>query len=203
MPSRHLILCCPLLLLPPISPGIRVFSSESTLRMGWPKYRSFSFSIIPSNEYLGLISFRIDWFDLVSQQTVMSLLQHHYSKASILQHTAFFMVQFSHPYMTTRKTIALTIYTFVDKMISLLFNTMSKFVIAFPPRSKPLLISWLQSSSPMILKPKKIKSVTVSIFSPSICHEVMGLDAMISVLLDTNNKRWRGCGGKVILVYCW
>ena len=204
IPSNHLILCQPLLLLPSLFPSNRVFSNASVLHLRWLKYWSFSFSISPSNECSGLISFRMHWVDLlVSQQTLMSLLQHHNSKASILQHTAFFMVQLSHPYMTTRKTIALTIHIFVDKVMSLLFNTISRFIIAFLPRSKCLLISWLQSSSPVILKPPKIKSATVSIFFPSICHEVMGLDALISVLLNTNNKRWRGCGGKVVLVYCW
>jgi len=158
IPSNYLILCHPLLLLPSIFPSNRVFSNASVLHLRWPKYWSFSFSISPSNECSGLISFRMDWVDLlVSQQTLMSLLQHHNSKASILQHTAFFMVQLSHPYMTTRKTIALTIHNFVDKVMSLLFNTISRFVIAFLPRSKCLLISWLQSSSPVILKPPKNK----------------------------------------------
>ena len=182
MPSSHLILCCPLLLLPPIPPGIRVFSNESTLRMRWPKYWSFSFSISPSNEHPGLISFRMDWLDLLAVQgTLKSLLQHHSSKASILWHSAFFIVQFSHPYMTTGKTIALTRWTFVGKVMSLLFNMLSRLVITFLPRSKHLLISWLQSPSAVILEPKKIKSVTVSTVSPSICHEVMGPDAMIFV----------------------
>ena len=144
-----------------------------------PQYWSFSFSISPSNEYLGLISFRIDWFDLLAVQgTLKSLLQHHSSKASILWHSAFFMVQLSHLYMTTKKTIGLTRRTFVGKVMSLLFNMLSRLVIAFLPRRKHLLISWLQSPSAMILEPKKIKSVTVS---PSICHEMMGLDAMIFV----------------------
>ena len=145
-------------------------------------YWSFNFSISPSNEYSGLISFRIDWSDLlVVQGTPKSLLQHHSSKASILWRSAFFMVQFSHSYMTTEKTIALTIWTFVGKVMSLLFNMLSRLVIAFLPRSKCLLISWLQSTSAVILEPKKIKSVTISIVSPSICHEVMGLDAVILV----------------------
>ena len=145
MPSRHLILCHPLLLLLPIPPSIRVFSNESTLRMKWPKYYSFSFSIIPSKEIPGLISFRMDWFDLLSAQgTLKSLLQHHSSKASILQHSAFFTVPLSHPYMTTGKTIALTRQTFVGKIMSLLFNMLSRLVITFLPRSKRLLISWLQ-----------------------------------------------------------
>ena len=141
----------------------------------------------PSNEYSGLISFRIDWFDLLAVQgTLKSLLQHHSSKASILQCSAFFMVQFSHPYMTTGRAIALTIWTFVGKVMSLLFNMLSRLVIAFLPRSKHLLISWLQSPSTVISEPKKIKSVTVSIFCPSICNEVIGLDAMILVFLNVD-----------------
>ena len=148
MPSNHLILCHPLLLLPSIFPSIRVYSNESVLCIRWPKYWSFSFSISPSNEYSRLISFRIDWFDLFAVQgTLKSLLQHHSSKASILQHSAFFMVQLSYPYMTTGKTIALTRWTFVGKVMSLLFNMQSRFVIVFLPRSKCLLISWLQSPS--------------------------------------------------------
>src|SRR5574337_1196647 len=182
MPSSHLILCRPLLLLPPIPPSIRVFSNESTLHMRWPKYWSFSFSIIPSKEIPGLISFRMDWLDLLAVQgTLKSLLQHHSSKESILQHSAFFIVQLSHPYMTTGKTIALTRRTFFGKVISLLFNILSRLVITFLPRSKHLLISWLQSPSTVILYPPKIKSDTVSTVSPSISHEVMGLDAMIFV----------------------
>ena len=146
MPSRHLILGHPLLLLPPISPSIRVFSNESTLCMRWPKYWSFSFSISPSNEHPGLISFRMDWLDLLSVQgTLKSLLQHHSSKASILQCSNFFTVQLSHPYMTTGKTIALTRLTFVGNVMSLLFNMLSRLVITFLPRRKRLLISWLQS----------------------------------------------------------
>ena len=181
MPSNHLIPCCPFLL-PSIFPSIRVFSDESVLCIRWPKDWSFSFSISPSNEYSGLISFRVDWLDLLAVQgTHKSLLQHHSSKASILWHAAFFIVQLSHPYMTTGKTIALTRQTFVGKVMSLLLNMLSKLVITFLPRSKHLLISWLQSPSAMILEPPKIKSVTVSIVSPSICHEVMGLDAMILV----------------------
>ena len=144
MPSSHLILCCPLLFLPPIPPSIRVFSNESTLHMKWPKYWSFSFSIIPSKEIPGLISFRMDWLDLLAVQgTLKSLLQHHGSKASILQHSAFFTVQLSHPYMTTGKTIALTRWTFVGKVMSLLFNMLSRLAIIFLPRSKHLLISCL------------------------------------------------------------
>ena len=156
MPSNHLILCCPLLP-PSIFPSIRVFSSESVLRIRWPKYWSFSFSISPSNEYLGLISFRIDWWDLPAVQgTLKSLLQHHSSKASILWCSTFFIVQLSHPYMTNGQTIALTRWTFVGKVMFLLFNVLSRFVIAFLPRSKCLLISWLQSPSAVILEPKKI-----------------------------------------------
>ena len=182
MPSSHLILCRPLLLLPSIFPSIGVFSDESVLCIRWPKYWSFSFSIRPSNEYSGMISFRIDWLDLLAVQgTLKSLLQHHSSKTSILWHLAFSMVQPSHPYMTTGKTIALTRWTFVGKVISLLFNMMSRLVMAFHPRSKCLLISWLQSPFAVILEPKNIKSVTVSIVSPCIFHEVMGLDAMILV----------------------
>ena len=176
MPSNHLILCCPLLLPPSIFPSVRVFSNESALHIRWPKYWSFSFSI---SEYSGLISFRTDWFDLLAVQgTLKSLLQHHSSKASILWHSAFFIVKLSHPYMTTGKTIALTRWTYVGKVMSLLFNMLSRFVIDFLPRRKHLLISLLQSPSAVILEPKKIKSVTVSIVSLSICHEVMGLDAM-------------------------
>ena len=179
MPSSHLILCRPLLLLPPTPPSIRVFSNESTLHMRWPKYWSFSFSISPSNEHPGLISFRMNWLDLLAVQgTLKSLIQHHSSKASIFQHSAFFTVQLSHPYMTTGKTITLTRQTFVGKVISLLFNMLCRLVITFLPRSKCLLISWLQSPSAVILEPIKIKSDTVS---PSICHEVMGTNAMILV----------------------
>ena len=158
MPSNHLILCRPLLLLPPIPPSIRVFSNESTLHMRWPKYWSFRFSISPSNECSGLISFRIERFDVLAVQgTLKCLLQHHSSKASILQHSAFFIVQFSHPYRTTRKTIALTRQTFIGKVMSLLFNMLSRLVIVFLPRSKLLLISWwLQWPSAVILEPKKI-----------------------------------------------
>ena len=182
MPSSHLILCHPLLLLPSIPPSITVFSSESTVRMRWPKYWSFSFSIIPSKEIPGLISFRMDWLDLLAVQgTLKSLLQHHTSKASILRLSAFFTVQLSHPYMTIGKTIALTRRTFVGKVMSLLLNMLSRFVITFLPRSKRLLISWLQSPSAVILEPRKIKSDTVSTVSPSICYEVMGPHAMIFI----------------------
>ena len=153
MPSSHLILCHPLLLLPPIPASIRIFSNESTLHMRWPKYWSFSFSISPSSEHSGLLSFRMDWLDLLAVQgTLKSLLQHHSSKASILQHSAFFIVQLSHPYMTTGKTIALTRWTFVGKIMSLLLNMLSRLVITFLPRSKHLLISWLQSPSEVILE---------------------------------------------------
>ena len=195
MTSSHLILCHPLLLLFPIPPSIRVFSNKSTHRMRWPKYWRFSLSISPSNEHPGLISFRMDCLDLLAVQgTLKSLLQYHNSKASILRCSAFFIVQLSHPYMTTGKTIALTRRTFVGKVMSLLLNVLSRLVITFLPRSKRnvlsrlvitflprskrLLISWLQSPSAVILEPRKIKSATVS---PSIYHEVMGPDAMILV----------------------
>ena len=168
MPSSHLILCRPLLLLLPIPPSIRIFSNESTLGIRWPKYWSFSFSISPSNEHPGLISFRMDWLDL----TLKSLLQHHSSKASVFWRSVFFTVQLSHPYMTTGKTIALTRQTFVGKVMSLLFNMLPRLVITFLPRSKHLLISWLQSPSAVILEPKKINSDTVSTVSTSISHEV-------------------------------
>ena len=158
MPSSHLILCRPLLLLLPIPPSIRVFSNESTLHMRWPKYWNFSFSISPSNEHPGLISLRMDWLDLLAVQgTFKSLCQHHSSKASILPCSAFFTVQLSHPYMTTGKTNTLTRWTFVGKVMSLLFNMLSRLVITFLPRSKCLLISWLQSPSAVILEPKKNK----------------------------------------------
>ena len=166
MPSNHLILCCPLLLLPSTFSSIGVSSNKSALHIRWPKYWSFSFNISPSNEHSGLISFRMDWLDLLAVQgTLQSLLQHHSSKASILLHSVFFIVQLSHPYMTTGKTIALTRQTFVCKVMSLLFNVLSMLVITFLPRSKRLLISWLQSSSSVILEPLKIKLVTVSTVS--------------------------------------
>ena len=169
MPSNHLILCCPFFLVPSIFPSTRVFSNESTLCMRWPKYWSCSFSISPSNEHPGLISFRMDWLYLLAVQgTLKSLLQYHSWKASIFWHSAFFTVQLSHPYMTTGKTIALTRRTFVSKVMSLLFNMLSTLVITFLPRSKRLLISWLQSPSAVILEPRKIKSTTVSTVSPSI-----------------------------------
>ena len=166
MPSNHLILSSSSSpsLLPSVIPSIRVFSKESVLHIRWPKYWSFSFSISPSIEYPGLISFRIDWLDLSEvQETLKSLLQHHSSKASILQCSAFFIVQLSHPYMTIGKTLALTRQTFVGKVMSLLFNMLTRLLIAFLPRSKRLLISWLQSPSAVILEPRKIKSLTVSI----------------------------------------
>ena len=180
MPSNHLILCRPFLLLPSIFPSIRVFSNESALHIRWPKYWSFSFSISPFNEYSGLISFRTDWLDLLAVQGALrSLLQYHSSKASILRCSAFLIVQLSYLYVTTRKTIALTIWTSVDKVMSLLFNMLSRFVIAFLPRSKHLLISGLQSLSAVILEPKKTVSHCFHCFP--ICHEVMRLDAMILV----------------------
>ena len=182
MSSNHLILCHPLLLVPSISPSIRVFSNDSVLHIRWPKYWDFSFNISPSNERSGLISFRMNWLDLLAVQgTLKSLLQHHSSKESILWHSAFFIVQLSHPYMTTGKTIALTRWTFVGKVMSLLFNMLSRLVITFLPRSKRLLISWLQSPSAVILEPPKIKSITVSTVSPTICHEVMGPGSVILV----------------------
>ena len=182
MPSNHLILCSPLPLLPSIFPTIRIFSNESALHIRWPNYWSFSFNVSPSNEHPGLISFRMDWLDLLALQGILkSLLQHHSSKASILHLSAFLIVQLSHPYMTTGKTIDLTRRTFVDKLMSLLLNILSRLVIAFLPRSKRLLISWLQSASTVILEPRNIKSDTVSTVSPSLCHEVMGPDAMILV----------------------
>ena len=185
MPSNNLILCCPLLLLPSIFPSIRVFSNKSALPIRWPNYWSFTFNISPSNEHPGLISFRMDWLDLLTVQgTLKSLLQHLSSKASILLHSAFFIVQLSYPYITTGKTIALTRRTFVGKVMSLLFNMLSRLVITFFPRRKHLLISWLQSPSAVILESRKIKS---DIVSPCICHEVMGPDAM-SIALSNSVK---------------
>ena len=184
MPSNHLILCCLLLLLPSIVPSIRIFSHESALCIWWPKYWSLSFNISPSSEHPGLISFRMDWLDLLAVQgTLKSPIQHYRSKALIFWHSAFFIVQLSHPYMTAGKTIALIRRTFFDKVMSLLFNMLSRLVITFLPSSKCLLISWLQSPSAVILEPPKIKSATVSTASPSICREVMGLDAMILVYI--------------------
>ena len=159
MTSNHLILCCPLLLPPSIFPSIRVFSNKSVLPIRWPEYWSFSYSISPSNEHYGLISFRMNWLDLLSVQGMLKrLLQHHSSKATIFQCSDFFMVQLSHPYMTTGKPIALTRQTFAGKVMSLLFNILSRLVMTFLPRSKPLLISWLQSPSAVILETKKIIS---------------------------------------------
>ena len=179
MPSNLLILCRPLLLPPSMFPRIRVFSNYSVLHIRWPKYWSFSFNISPSNEYSGLISFRMDWLDLlVVQGSLKSLLQHHSSKALILQCSAFVIVQLSHPYMTSGKTITLTRWTFAGKVMSLLFNMLSRLVITFLPRSKRLFISWLQSLSAVVLEPPQIKSVILPIVSPSISHEVMGPDAM-------------------------
>ena len=200
IPSNHLILCPPLLW-PSIFPSIRVFSNESALRIRWLKYWSFSFSISPSNEYSGLIAFRMDWLDLLAVQgTLKSLLQHHSSKASILQCSALFIVQLSHPYMTTGKTIALTRWTFVGKVLSLLFNMLSWLVITFLPQSKHLLISCLQSPCAVILEPPKIKSVTVSTVSPSICHEVMGPDAMILVFWMLGFLNVEGCVCMCVIV---
>ena len=184
MPSGHLILilCRPLLLLPPIPSSIKVVCNESTLRMRWPKYWSFSFSIIPSKEHPGLSSFRMNWLALLAVQgTLKCLLQHHSLKASILWCSAFFTVQLSHPYMTTGKIIALTRWTLVGKVMSLLLNIPSRLVITFLARKKRVLISWLHSPSAVILEPQKIKSDTVSTVSPSISHQVMGPDAMIFV----------------------
>ena len=180
MPSNHLIFCRPLLLLPSIFLSIRIFSNESALCIRWPKYWGFSFNISPSNEHPGLISFRIDWLDLLAVQgTLKSLLQHHSSKASILQHSAFFIVQLSNPYMTTEKTIALTRWTFVGKVMSLLFSILSRLVITFLPRSKHLLISRLQSPFAVIFGAQENKICLCFQFSPSICHEMMRLDAII------------------------
>ena len=182
MPSNHLILCHPLLLLPSIFPSIRVFSNESALCIKWPKYWSFSYNISPFHKHPGLISFRIDWLDLLAVQgTLKNLLQHHSSKASILRCSIFFIVQISHPYMTTAKTIALTRWNFAGKVMSLLLNMLSRLVITFLPRTKCHLISCLQSPSAVILEPRKIKSAIVSTVSPSICHEVMGPDVMIFI----------------------
>ena len=181
MLSNHLILCHSLLLLSSVFPIIKVFYHESTLHIRWPKYWSFSCSISPSSEYSGLISFRIDWIDLAVQGTVKSLLQHHTLKAIILQHSAFFMVQLSHLYVTTEKSIALTTWNFVSKVMSLLLNTLSTIVIAFLPGSKHLFNSWLKSPSTVILELTKIKYVTIPTFSPSVFHEVMEPDVMILV----------------------
>ena len=182
MPSSYFILCRHHLCLLSIFPSIRVFSNESAFHIRWPKYWSFSFNMSPSKEHQGLISFRMDLLDLPAVQgTLKGLLQHHSSQASILRCSAFFRVQLSHPYMTTGKTIALTRWTFVDKVIFLYFNMLSRLVITFLPRSKRLLISWLQSPSAVILEPTEIKSVSVTIVSPTICYEVIGLDALLLV----------------------
>ena len=182
MPSNHLILCHPLLLLPSIFPNIRIFSNESALCIRWPKYWSFSFSIGPSSEHSGLISFRMDWLDLLAVQgKLKSLLQHQISKASILRDSAFFIVQLSHPHMITGKTIALTTRTFVDIVMSLPFNMLSRLVLTFLPMFKCLLISGLQLPSAVILEPRKMKSTTVSTVSPSIGHDVMGQDTIVLV----------------------
>ena len=182
MPSNYLILCHPLLFSPSIFPSIRVFSNDLVISIRWQKYWSFCLSINPSNEYSGPISFRIYWLDLLAVQgTLKSLIQHHSSKTSILQHSAFFIVQLSHSYITKGKTIALTRWTVVGKVTSLLFNMLSRLVITFLARSKRLLISWLQSPPAVIWEPPKIKSLTISTVSPSICHEVMGPVAMILV----------------------
>ena len=187
MLSNHFILCRPLLLLSSVLPSIRVFSNESVFSIRWPEYWSFSFSISPSNEYSGLIYFRMDWLDLLAvQETLKSFLQHHSSKASILPHSALFIVQLSHPNITTGKTIALMRQTFVGKVMSLLFNMLSRLVITFLPRSKCLLISWLQSSSAVILKPPKSE---VCHCFPIYCHEVVGPDAMIYSCSQTQ----KGC----------
>ena len=204
MPSNHLILCHHLLP-PSIFSSIKVFSNESVLRIRWPKYCSYSFTISPSHEYSGLISFRMDWLDLLAvQRTLNSLLQHHSSKASVLWCSAFFIVQLSHPYITTGRTIALTRRTFVGKVMSLLLNMLSRLVISFLSRNKRLLISWLQSPIAVILETQKIKSYTVSIVSPSISHEVMGLDTVIFIFWMLTFKpafslsslpSWRGSSG--------
>ena len=203
MSSNHFILCHPILLPPSIFPSIRVFSNESALHIRWPNYWSFNFSISPSNEHPGLISFRVDWLDLLAVQgTLKSLLQHCNLKASILWCSAFFIAQLSHPYMTTGKTIALNRWTFVGKVMSLLFNMLSKLVIAFLPRSK-----CLQSPSAVILEPKKIKSDTVSTVSPSMCHEVMAMDAMILVfwMLSLTQRFYSllslSSGGSLVLLH--
>ena len=182
MSSNHLILCCPLFLLLSVFSSITVFSSESALCIRLTKYWSFSFSTSPSKQYSEIISFKIDRFDLLAVQgTLKSLLQHHSSEASVLQDSTFFIFQLSHPHVTTGKTIALAKWTFVGKVMSLLLNMLSRLVITSLPRSKHLLISWLQAPSAVILEPKKIKSLTVSIVSLSICYELMGPDALILI----------------------
>ena len=193
MPSNHLILCHPLLLLPSIFPSIRVFSNESSLHIQGPKYWSFSFNIRPFNEHQGVISFRMDWLDLLAvQRTLKSLLQHHHSKASVLQHSAFFTVQLLHPCMTTGKTIALTRWTFVSKVMSLLFNMIPRLVITFLSRSKCLLISWLQSPSAVILETQKIKSLsnipTVWMYHSLLIHHPLEGHVGVFRVLATVNK---------------
>ena len=188
MTSNHVICFCPFLLLPSIFPSIRVFSNESILLISWPKYWSFSFSTSLSNDYSGLISFRIHWLDILAMQvSLKSLLQHHSSRTSIFWLSAFLIIQLSHLYMTIGKTIALTIWSFVAKVMSLLFNILSSFLTTFPPRSKCLLIPWLQSSFSAILEPKKIKSLTLSIFYPSICHDLV---AQMVKHLPTMQETW-------------
>ena len=197
--SNHLIVCCPLLLLPSTFPSIRVFSNESALRIRWPKY--WSFSISPSNKYSGLISFRIDWLHLLAiQGTLKSLLQHD-SKASVLQRLAFLTVQLSYPYVTTGKSIALTILTFVGKMMSLLFNTLFRFFMGFLPRSKHVLISWLRSPPSVILEPKKIKSVTVATFPSSICNDAMGPDVKSLIFLIFHSPFLPSSRGSLVLLH--
>ena len=182
MPSNYLILCHPFLFLPSIFPSIKIFSSESALSIRWPKYWSFSFNISPANEHPGLISFRMDWLDLLAAQgSLKSLLQYHSSKASILWRSALFTVQLSHPYMTTGKTIALTRWTFVDQVMCLLFNILSRSVITFLPSSKHLLVTWLHSPSAVILEPRNIKSVTVSTVSPSIWVSIIHFENQVNL----------------------
>ena len=192
MPSSHLILCCPLFLLPPIPPSIRVFSSESALLMRWPKYWSFIFSIIPSTEHPGLISFRMDWLDLLAvQETLKSLLKYHSSKASILWRSAFLTVQLSHPYMTTGKTIALTRWTFVGKVMSLLLNILSRLVITLLPRSKRLLISWLQSPSAVILAAAAAAAKSLQ-SCPTLCDPIDGspIGSPVPGILQARTLEW-------------
>ena len=207
MPSNHLFVCHPLLLLPSVFPSIRVFSNESALLIRWPKYWSFSFNISPSNEHPGLISFRMDWLDLLAVQgTLKSLLQHHTSKASILLCSAFSIVQLSHPYLNTGKTIALTRWTFVGKVMSLLFNMLSRLIITFLVRSKHLLISWLQSPSAVILEPPKIKSDTVSTVLPPISHEMMGPMWLLATKgLNCVPRKWCHFQQSILSLFlvCW
>ena len=204
MAANHLVLCCPLLFLPSIFLSVRTFSNELALSIRWPKYWSFIISL--SKEYLGLISYRIDWLNLLAfQGTLKSLLQHYNLKASILWCSAFFMIQLSHPYMATGKTIAVTIWTFVGKVMPLLFNTLCRFVIAFLPKSKCLLISWLHSPSTGIWGPENIKSVIACTFPPSFCHKVMELDAMILVFqkLDFKPAFSPSSKGSLVPLHFW